>query len=143
MIIAGTSAYSRLLDYARFREICNETKSYLFADMAHISGLVSAQVVPSPFEYADVVSTTTHKTLRGVRAGLIFFRRGTKGVDKTGKEIKYDFEQKINFAVFPSLQGGPHQNTIAGVAVAMKQAMSPEFVDYQKQVIIQFTFHMN
>lgn len=135
MIIAGTSAYSRLLDYARFRDICNETKSYLFADMAHISGLVAAKVVPSPFEYADVVSTTTHKTLRGSRAGLIFFRKGTKGVDKNGKEIKYDFEQRINFAVFPSLQGGPHQNAIAGVAVAMKQAMSPDFVDYQKQVV--------
>lgn len=135
MIIAGTSAYSRLLDYARFREICNVSKSYLLADMAHISGLVAAKVVPSPFEYADVVSTTTHKTLRGVRAGLIFFRKGTKGVDKNGKEIKYDFEQRINFAVFPSLQGGPHQHTIAGVAVAMKQALSPEFVEYQKQVI--------
>ena len=76
---------------------------------------------PSPFEYSDVVTTTTHKTLRGPRAGLIFYRRGVKGVNKQGKEIKYDYEQKINGAVFPGLQGGPHNNVIAGVVVALKQ----------------------
>jgi hypothetical protein len=81
----------------------------------------SSQLHPNPFEYSDVVTTTTHKTLRGPRAGLIFYRRGVKGVNKQGKEIKYDYEQKINSAVFPGLQGGPHNNVIAGVAVALKQ----------------------
>ncbi|EDV27839.1 uncharacterized protein TRIADDRAFT_53932 [Trichoplax adhaerens] len=109
MIIAGTSAYSRLLDYQKFREICNDVKAILMADMAHISGLVAAKVVPSPFEYADVVTTTTHKTLRG--------------------------PSKINKAVFPGLQGGPHNNVIAGVAIALRQAKTPEFVEYQKQVL--------
>ena len=79
------------------------------------------QLHPSPFEYSDVVTTTTHKTLRGPRAGLIFYRKGVKGVNKQGKEIKYDYETKINQAVFPGLQGGPHNNVIAGVAVALKQ----------------------
>ena len=84
------------------------------------------QLHPSPFEYSDVVTTTTHKTLRGPRAGLIFYRRGVKGVNKQGKEIKYDYEQKINSAVFPGLQGGPHNNVIAGVAVALKQVRKEE-----------------
>ncbi len=115
MIIAGTSCYSRNLDYKRFREICNETGSILLADMAHISGLVAAGVVPSPFEYADVVTTTTHKSLRGPRAALIFYRKGVKEVDaKTGKEVLYDFERRINEAIFPGLQGGPHNNAIGG-----------------------------
>ncbi|XP_013385211.1 serine hydroxymethyltransferase, mitochondrial [Lingula anatina] len=136
LIIAGTSAYSRLLDYKRFREICDESKAILLADMAHISGLVAAGVIPSPFEYADVVTTTTHKSLRGPRAGMVFFRRGVKEVNKkTGKEIMYDYESRINFAVFPSLQGGPHENNIGGIAVALKQAMSPEFKEYQLQVL--------
>lgn len=135
IIIAGFSAYSRLLDYARFRAICDKVNAYLLADMAHISGLVAAGVIPSPFQYADVVTTTTHKTLRGIRSGLIFYRRGQKGVDKKGKPIMYDLEQDINFAVFPSLQGGPHNHAIGGVAVALKQAMSPDFVVYQKQVL--------
>lgn len=135
IIIAGYSAYARLLDYARFRKICDATGAYLVSDMAHISGLVAAGIIPSPFEHSDVVTTTTHKTLRGPRSGIIFYRKGIKGVDKKGSEIKYDLEQKINFAVFPSLQGGPHQNTIAGVAIALKEAMSPEFKEYQKQVL--------
>lgn len=135
LIIAGTSAYSRLLDYKRFKEICDEVKAVLLADMAHISGLVAAGVIPSPFDYADVVTTTTHKTLRGGRAGMIFFRKGTKEVDKNGKEVKYDFQQKVDFAVFPRLQGGPHNHAIASVAVALKQAMSPEFQKYQEQVL--------
>jgi len=135
LIIAGTSAYSRLLDYKRFREICDEVKAVLLADIAHISGLVAAGVIPSPFEYADVITTTTHKTLRGGRAGMIFFRKGTKAIDKNGKEIKYDFQQKVDFAVFPRLQGGPHNHAIASVAVALKQAMSPEFRSYQEQVL--------
>jgi glycine hydroxymethyltransferase len=136
MIIAGTSAYSRLLDYKRFREVCDSVGAYLMCDMAHISGLVAADVVPTPFEYADVVTTTTHKTLRGPRSGMIFYRKGKKGVNKkTGKDIMYDFEQKINFAVFPCLQGGPHQHQIAAVAVALKQAMGPEYRAYQEQVL--------
>jgi glycine hydroxymethyltransferase len=93
----------------------------LLSDMAHISGLVAAKVIPSPFEYSDVVTTTTHKTLRGVRAGLIFYRKGSRKCPKTGKDIPYDLENKINFAVFPQLQGGPHMHAIAGVAVALKQ----------------------
>ncbi|XP_057364901.1 serine hydroxymethyltransferase, mitochondrial-like [Daphnia carinata] len=135
IIIAGTSAYSRLLDYKTFREICDEVKAYLLADMAHISGLVAGRVIPSPFDYADVVTSTTHKTLRGPRSGLIFFRRGVKAKDKTGKDILYDLEQKINQAVFPSLQGGPHNHAIGGVAVALRQANTPEFREYQQQVL--------
>lgn len=136
LIIAGTSAYSRLLDYKKFREICDEQKAYLMADMAHISGLVAAKVIPSPFEYADIVTTTTHKTLRGPRSGLIFFRKGVKELDKkTGKEVLYDFETKINNAVFPGLQGGPHDHQVAAVAVALKQAMTEEYKAYQNQVV--------
>ncbi|XP_055843899.1 serine hydroxymethyltransferase isoform X1 [Episyrphus balteatus] len=136
LIIAGTSCYSRCLDYERFRKIANENGSYLFADMAHIAGLVAAKVIPSPFKYADVVSTTTHKTLRGPRAGIIFFRKGVREVKPNGEKIMYDLENRINQAVFPGLQGGPHNNTIAGIATAMKQAKSPEFAAYQKQVIL-------
>merc|ERR1712179_471472 len=135
MIIAGYSAYARLLDYARFRDICDQTKSVLLADMAHISGLVAGGVIPSPFDYADVVTTTTHKSLRGVRSGMIFYRRGQKGTDKTGKPVLYDYESRINNAVFPALQGGPHNHAIGGVAVALKQAMDPSFKDYQLQVL--------
>jgi glycine hydroxymethyltransferase len=135
MIIAGTSAYSRLLDYKGFRETCDAVGAYLLCDMAHISGLVAAGIIPSPFEYADVVTSTTHKTLRGPRAGIIFYRKGKKGVDKKGNDIMYDLEQKINFAVFPSLQGGPHQHQIAALAVALNQAKSPDFKAYQEQVV--------
>ena len=135
MIIAGYSAYSRLLDYARFREICDATKSVLLADMAHISGLVAADVIPSPFDHADVVTTTTHKSLRGVRSGMIFYRRGQKGLDKSGRAVMFDYEGKINNAVFPALQGGPHNHAIGGVAVALRQAMTPQFKEYQLQVL--------
>ena len=106
---------------SRFRSICDQTKSVLLADMAHISGLVAGGVIPSPFDHADVVTTTTHKSLRGVRSGMIFFRRGQKGVDKGGKPILYDYESRINNAVFPALQGGPHNHAIGGVAVALRQ----------------------
>lgn len=102
------------MDYAKFREIADDCNSLLMADMAHVSGLVAAKVAPSPFEHCDVVTTTTHKTLRGPRAGLIFYRKGLKTVSKTGQNIMYDFEGKINAAVFPGLQGGPHNNAIAG-----------------------------
>nr|XP_025719702.1 serine hydroxymethyltransferase, cytosolic [Callorhinus ursinus] len=136
LIIAGTSCYSRNLDYARLRKIADDNGAYLMADMAHISGLVAAGVVPSPFEHCHVVSTTTHKTLRGCRAGMIFYRRGVCSVDpKTGKETLYNLESLINSAVFPGLQGGPHNHAIAGVAVALKQAMTPEFRLYQRQVV--------
>lgn len=135
VIIAGVSCYSRALDYKRFKEIANDVGAYLFSDMAHISGLVSAGVTPSPFEYSDVVSTTTHKSLRGPRAAVIFFRKGVRSVNNKGEKIMYDLESKINQAVFPGLQGGPHNNSIAGIATAFKQAKSPEFVEYQKQVV--------
>lgn len=136
LIIAGTSAYARLIDYARMREVCDEVRAHLLADMAHISGLVAAKVIPSPFKYADVVTTTTHKTLRGARSGLIFYRKGVQTVDpKTGKDIPYTFEDRINFAVFPSLQGGPHNHAIAAVAVALKQACTPMFREYSLQVL--------
>nr|CAH0098277.1 unnamed protein product [Daphnia galeata] len=116
-------------------EICDEVKAHLLGDMAHISGLVAGRVIPSPFDYADVVTSTTHKTLRGPRSGLIFFRRGVKGKDKQGKDIMFDLEQRINQAVFPSLQGGPHNHAIGGVAVALRQATTPEFREYQTQVL--------
>ncbi|XP_018619823.1 serine hydroxymethyltransferase, cytosolic [Scleropages formosus] len=136
LIIAGTSCYSRNLDYSRLRKIADDNGAYLLADMAHISGLIAAGVVPSPFEYCDVVSTTTHKTLRGCRAGIIFYRKGVRSVDpKTGKETLYNLESPINQAVFPGLQGGPHNHAIAGVAVALKQALTPEFKTYQVQVL--------
>lgn len=135
LIIAGYSAYSRKLEYNIFRQVCDEVGAYLLSDIAHISGLVAAGALPTPFEHSDVVSTTTHKTLRGPRSGMIFFRRGKKGVDKKGKDIMYDLEKKIDGAVFPALQGGPHNHAIAGVAVALKQAMTPYFKEYQFQTV--------
>lgn len=135
IIIAGVSCYSRVLDYKRFRDISDQNAAYLFADMAHISGLVAAGIIPSPFEYADVVSTTTHKTLRGPRAGVIFFRKGVRSVKSSGEKVMYDIEAKINQAVFPALQGGPHNHAIAGIATAMNQAQLPEFKEYQVQVV--------
>ncbi|EDW75359.2 uncharacterized protein Dwil_GK19730 [Drosophila willistoni] len=135
VIIAGISCYSRLLDYKRFREICDDVGAYLMADMAHVAGLVAAGLIPSPFEYADIVSTTTHKTLRGPRAGVIFFRKGVRSTKPNGDKVLYDLEERINQAVFPALQGGPHNNAIAGIATAFKQAKSPEFKEYQTRVI--------
>jgi len=135
MIISGTSCYSRHLDYKRFREICDDTGALMLSDMAHISGLVAAKCVPDPFEYSDIVTTTTHKSLRGPRAALIFYRKGLKETDKNGKEIFYDFERKINEAVFPGLQGGPHNNAIGAIAVALKDCATEEFRQYGRQVI--------
>ena len=103
--------------------------------MAHISGLVAAGVIPSCFPYSDVVTTTTHKSLRGPRGAMIFYRKGQKGTDKKGNPIMYDLEDRINFAVFPGLQGGPHNHTIGALATCLKQAATPEFVEYQKQVL--------
>ncbi|KND03167.1 uncharacterized protein SPPG_02228 [Spizellomyces punctatus DAOM BR117] len=128
LIICGASAYARDWDYARLRKIADQHSAYLMADIAHISGLVAAQEANNPFEFCDVVTTTTHKTLRGPRAGLIFFRRAPKG------EKNSDLEDRVNFAVFPSNQGGPHNNTIAAIAVALKQAAGPEFKQYARQV---------
>ncbi|EDW29710.1 GL14967 [Drosophila persimilis] len=135
IIIAGISCYSRLLDYGRFRQICDDVGAYLMADMAHVAGLVAAGHIPSPFQYADIVTTTTHKTLRGPRAGVIFFRKGLRSVKTNGDKVLYDLEDRINQAVFPSLQGGPHNNAIAGIATAFKQAKSAEFKSYQSHVI--------
>ncbi|CAA2985376.1 serine hydroxymethyltransferase, mitochondrial [Olea europaea subsp. europaea] len=135
LIVAGASAYARLYDYARIRKVCDKQKAVMLADIAHISGLVAAGVIPSPFEYADIVTTTTHKSLRGPRGAMIFFRKGVKGINKQGQEVIYDYEDKINQAVFPGLQGGPHNHTITALAVALKQAMTPEYKAYQEQVL--------
>ena len=135
MIIARTSCYSRNLDYKRFKEICTDSGALLLADMAHVSGLVAARVVANTFEYADVVTTTTNKSLRGPRAALIFFRKGVKETDKSGREVIYDFERRINEAIFPGLQGGPHNNAIGAIAVALKDCLSDDFRAYGKQVV--------
>jgi glycine hydroxymethyltransferase len=123
MIVAGFSAYSQILDFARFREIADKIGAYLFVDMAHVAGLVAAGVYPNPMPYADVVTTTTHKTLRGPRGGLILAR---------GNE---DLEKKLNSAVFPGGQGGPLMHVIAAKAVCFKEAMSDEFKQYQQRVV--------
>ena len=120
MIIAGASAYPRDWDYARMRTIADSVGAYLMADMAHISGLVATKQCNSPFEHCDVVTTTTHKSLRGPRSGMIF--------------CKKPLEDAINSAVFPALQGGPHNHQIAALAVALKEASSDDFVTYIKQV---------
>ncbi|CAH6719345.1 serine hydroxymethyltransferase, mitochondrial [[Candida] jaroonii] len=135
VIIAGASAYSRIIDYKRMRSIADKVGAYLLSDMAHISGLVSAGVTESPFPYSDIVTTTTHKSLRGPRGAMIFFRKGVRKVTKKGKEIMYDLERKINFSVFPAHQGGPHNHTISALAVALKQTQEPEYKQYQKEVV--------
>ena len=107
-------------------------------DMAHISGLVAAKEAASPFEYCDLVTSTTHKSLRGPRAGMIFFRKGKKPPTKRGGQMieeDYDFEDRINFSVFPSLQGGPHNHQIGALAVALKQVATPAFKAYAQQVL--------
>ena len=133
IIIAGGSAYPRDWDYKRMREIANKEGSFLMCDMAHISGIVAAQECNNPFDYCDIVTSTTHKTLRGPRGGIIFFRKGVRKELK-GKQEMYDLENKINFAVFPSHQGGPHENTIAALAVALQESMQPEFKEYVVQL---------
>jgi len=132
MIIAGASAYPRDWDYARIRKICDMTGAFMMTDMAHISGLVATGEAKSPFEYSDIVTTTTHKSLRGPRAGMIFFRRGPKSGEEGAP--KYEYEDAINFAVFPSLQGGPHNHQIAGLCTQLKEVATPEFKAYAKQV---------
>ncbi len=121
MILAGASAYSRTIDFEKFRQIADEVGAYLFVDMAHIAGLVAAGEHPSPVPYAHFTTTTTHKTLRGPRGGMIF--------------AKEEFAKKLNSRVFPGVQGGPLMHVIAAKAVAMKEALSDEFKQYQKQVV--------
>jgi len=123
MIIAGFSAYSQIVDWQKFRDIADEVGAYLMVDMAHVAGLVAAGEYPSPVQIADVTTTTTHKTLRGPRAGLI--------LAKSNPEI----EKKLNSAIFPGAQGGPLMHVIAAKAVAFKEAMEPEFKTYAKNVI--------
>jgi len=123
MIVAGFSAYSGIVDWAKFREIADSVEAYLFVDMAHVAGLIAADQYPNPVPFADVVTTTTHKTLRGPRGGLI--------LAKANPEV----EKKLNSAVFPGGQGGPLMHVIAAKAVCFKEAMSDEFKTYQKQVL--------
>jgi len=124
MIIAGFSAYSRVIDWQRFRDIADMVNAYLLVDMAHVAGLIATGDYPSPIEIADVCTTTTHKTLRGPRGGLILAR--------ANEEI----EKKLNSAIFPGIQGGPLMHIIAAKAVAFKEALSDEFKTYQKQVVV-------
>ena len=124
MIVAGFSAYSQIMDWQRFRDIADKVGAYLFVDMAHVAGLVAAGVYPSPVQIADVVSSTTHKTLRGPRGGII--------LAKANEAI----EKKLNSAVFPGGQGGPLMHVIAAKAVSFKEAMSDEYKEYQKQVVV-------
>lgn len=121
MILAGACAYPRIIDFKKFRDIADTVGAYLFVDMAHIAGLVAAGVHPSPVPYAEVVTTTTHKTLRGPRGGMILCRK--------------DIVQKIDSQVFPGIQGGPLMHVIAAKAVALKEAEQPEFKEYQKQIV--------
>jgi len=123
VVLAGYSAYSQELDFKRFREIADKVGAYLFVDMAHFAGLVAAGVYPNPVPYADVVTTTTHKTLRGPRSGLILAKANE------------DLEKKFNSAVFPGSQGGPLMHAIAGKAVCFKEAMEDDFKEYQKRVV--------
>ena len=136
LIIAGASSYSRLIEFKRMREICDEIGAYLLCDIAHTAGSMSAGLIPSPFQYADVVTTTTHKTLRGTRGALIYYRTGSV-TDKKGVEKKLELKAKIDGAVFPALQGGPHLHTIAGISVALGETQTPEFKEYQAQVSIK------
>lgn len=129
ILISGCTAYPRDLDYKRLREIADSVSAYLLIDMSHISGLVATKNHNNPFEYADVVTSTTHKTLRGPRAGMIFYR-----LEKEGKNA--GLKEKINFAVFPMIQGGPHNHQIAAIATQLKEVATDEFVAYSKQIIV-------
>lgn len=122
LIVAGASAYSRIIDFAKFREIADEVGAKLMVDMAHIAGLVAAGLHPNPVPYADIVTTTTHKTLRGPRGGMIL----------TNDE---ELAKKVNSAIFPGIQGGPLEHVIAGKAVAFKEALDPSFKEYAQQVV--------
>jgi len=123
MVVAGFSAYSRVVDWQRFRDIADQVGAYLFVDMAHVAGLIAAGLYPNPVQIADVTTSTTHKTLRGPRGGLILARANP------------DIEKKLNSTIFPGTQGGPLMHVIAAKAVAFKEALSPEFKHYQQQVL--------
>lgn len=124
IIVAGFTAYPRTIDWKKFRAIADAVGAYLMVDMSHIAGLVAGGAHPSPFPYADIVTTTTHKTLRGPRGAMIFVKKDARGLDA-----------KIDKAVFPGLQGGPHENAIAATAVALGEALRPDFRRYAKQVV--------
>jgi glycine hydroxymethyltransferase len=124
LIVAGYTAYPRIIDWKKIREIADSVGAYLHVDMSHFAGLVAGGVYPSPFEYADTVMTTTHKTLRGPRGAIIFSKKDARELDK-----------KIDKAVFPGLQGGPHINQIAAAAVALKEASGKDFMKYAEQVV--------
>merc|ERR1712056_39714 len=126
MILCGASAYPRIIDFGKFREIADEVGAILMADIAHISGLVATGVHPSPFQHCDVVTTTTHKSLRGPRAGMIFF--------KLSEKIP-DIKERIDMAVFPALQGGPHNHQIGGLAAQLLEVNTPAFTEYSKDVV--------
>merc|ERR1711971_244224 len=126
MILCGASAYPRVIDFAKFREIADECGAYLLADIAHISGLVATKQHPPPFPHCDVVTTTTHKSLRGPRAGMIFFKYSDK---------LPDIKERIDMAVFPGLQGGPHNHQIGALAAQLLEVNTPDFVEYSKQVV--------
>ena len=136
LIVAGASAYCRTIDFKRFREIADRCGAYLMVDMAHIAGLVAAGLHPSPIPYADVVTTTTHKTLRGPRGGIILMGKDFEnpwGL-KTPKGVTKMMSQILNSAVFPGIQGGPLEHVIAAKAVAFGEALDPSYKEYQKQV---------
>ncbi|KAJ7946606.1 Serine hydroxymethyltransferase [Quillaja saponaria] len=140
ILICGGSSYPREWDYARFRQIADKCGAVLMCDMAQISGIIAANECVNPFDYCDIVTSTTHKSLRGPRGGIIFYRKGKKPrkrgilLSQGDESDHYDFEEKINFAVFPSLQGGPHNNHIAALAIALKQVATPEYKAYMQQV---------
>jgi len=135
LIVAGSSAYSRNFDYERMKKIAKLSKAYLMADIAHVSGMIAAGYLNNPFEFCDVVTTTTHKSLRGPRGALIFYRKGVRRTIMHDLKEYYDLEKKINLAVFPQLHGGPHNNAIAALAVALKQVKTDAFKKYQGQVL--------
>lgn len=131
IIVAGFTAYPRIIDWKKFRQAADASGTILMVDMSHVAGLVAGGVYPSPFEYADIVTTTTHKTLRGPRSALIFSRKDK--MNAAGQLLELD--KKIDKAVFPGVQGGPHMNQIAAVAVALREAASPSFKKYAKQIV--------
>merc|ERR1712226_1382988 len=123
----GAYAYPRVVDFSKFREIADEVGALLMADIAHISGLVATKQHPSPFEHCDVVTTTTHRSLRGPRAGMIFYKYSDKIPD---------IKDRIDMAVFPALQGGPHNHQIGALAAQLLEVNTPDFVEYSKKVIL-------
>lgn len=137
IIVAGFTAYPRIVDFKKFREIADACGAFLMIDMSHVGGLVAGGVYPSPFEYADIVTTTVHKTLRGPRSALIFARKDSPDAKDVAGNPKppRELDRKIDKAVFPGLQGGPHENQIAAVAVALKEASTPAFKKYAAQVV--------